>query len=166
MYSEKTIKLRDTFIFYSSAIQSENNFRYKSLNAIIRGKAKTVPLWCTDISILSPNYLFDTKKTFQEGVKLNPIFFTEETFVINASDFSFFMGWSIIAFLFFSFLAFVARLFGRSQRFVRTKGRSLSTPYECGFNPFSGLVTSPLFLFYRLGVIFIIFEAEIIFLVP
>jgi NADH:ubiquinone oxidoreductase subunit 3 (subunit A) len=44
--------------------------------------------------------------------------------------------------------------------------RSKVSVYECGFQPFEQLDKSQLFIFYRLSIIFIIFEAELIFIYP
>lgn len=47
-----------------------------------------------------------------------------------------------------------------------TFDRSKTSSYECGFQPFEQLDKSQLFIFYRLSVFFIIFEAELIVLYP
>jgi len=62
-------------------------------------------------------------------------------------------------------LAMGARLVGR---YGPTAGgeRAATVAYECGFVPFAALSSSSLFLYYRLAVFFVVFEAELIFLYP
>jgi len=62
-------------------------------------------------------------------------------------------------------LAFLARLLGHYPRFG-SGGRAPTSAYECGFAPFAGLATTSLFLFFRLAVFFVVFEAELVFLYP
>lgn len=68
-----------------------------------------------------------------------------------------------LAFTLVVFLAFLARSLGTSFTAITLAKQA---PYECGFQPFAGLDRCSLFLFYRLAVFFIIFEAELIFLYP
>lgn len=60
-------------------------------------------------------------------------------------------------------ISFVGRIAGTPFNAVST---AKVTPYECGFSPFEKLDRNQLFIFYRLAVFFIIFEAELIFLYP
>ncbi len=67
--------------------------------------------------------------------------------------------------LLLALLASLARFSGSTVQFL-SKGRSAASVYECGFAPFQHLVSSHLFLFYRLAIFFVVFEAELIFLYP
>jgi NADH-quinone oxidoreductase subunit A len=62
-------------------------------------------------------------------------------------------------------LAAVARLLGSHPR-LASQGRAPASAYECGFVPYAGLVSGSLFVFFRLAVFFVVFEAELIFLLP
>ena len=62
-------------------------------------------------------------------------------------------------------LALVGRVLGSYPR-MAAHNRALTSVYECGFAPFEGLVASSLFLFYRLAVFFVVFEAELLLLYP
>ena len=61
-------------------------------------------------------------------------------------------------------LSLVARLQPEGASFTQAFERL--TSYECGFAPFGKLDQPQLFLFYKLAVFFVIFEAELIFLYP
>jgi len=61
-------------------------------------------------------------------------------------------------------LSLVARLQPEGATFTPAFERL--TSYECGFAPFGKLDQPQLFLFYKLAVFFVIFEAELIFLYP
>lgn len=61
-------------------------------------------------------------------------------------------------------LSLVARLQPEGASFTPAFERL--TSYECGFAPFGKLDQPQLFLFYKLAVFFVIFEAELIFLYP
>jgi NADH-quinone oxidoreductase subunit N len=62
-------------------------------------------------------------------------------------------------------LAWGARAAGHHPRFGGG-GRAATASYECGFAPFASLATSALFLYYRMAVFFVVFEAELVFLLP
>ena len=60
-------------------------------------------------------------------------------------------------------LGCLARLLGTSM--APLEDTQVSS-YECGFQPFERLDHCQLLLFYRLAVLFVVFEAEVIFLYP
>jgi NADH-quinone oxidoreductase subunit A len=62
-------------------------------------------------------------------------------------------------------LATLARGLGSHPR-LASGSRAPAAAYECGFAPFGGMASSGLFLFYRLAVFFVVFEAELVFLYP
>lgn len=68
-----------------------------------------------------------------------------------------------LAFGLVALLAFLARSAGTSFTAITLAKQA---PYECGFQPFERLDRCSLFLFYRLAIFFVIFEAELIFLYP
>jgi NADH-quinone oxidoreductase subunit A len=68
------------------------------------------------------------------------------------------------AFIFVSILAALSRIY--PNHFSFSNYFDQHTSYECGFTPFSNTNKPQLFLFYKLAVFFIIFEAELIFLYP
>jgi NADH:ubiquinone oxidoreductase subunit 2 (subunit N)/NADH:ubiquinone oxidoreductase subunit 3 (subunit A) len=82
-----------------------------------------------------------------------------------AEDYVLLLGALLCSGLLVALLALVGRALGSYPR-MGAHNRALASVYECGFAPFEGLVASSLFLFYRLAVFFVVFEAELLLLYP
>ena len=85
--------------------------------------------------------------------------------ILESSDYLLFTISGIAAACLLIVLTLLVRGFGHYPRFS-SFSRNPTSPYECGFAPFKGIVSSSLILFYQLAVFFIVFEAEVIFLYP
>lgn len=71
----------------------------------------------------------------------------------------------IFSSFFISFAIFiVSNLVGNSTSIFFERAKT--SVYECGFQPFERIDKCQIFVFYRLSIFFIIFEAELIFLFP
>lgn len=90
-------------------------------------------------------------------------FFTENIDIQVINDYKIFIVFVFSAIALSLLITNISRFIGNSlMNFERSK----ISVYECGFQPFEQLDKSQLFIFYRLSIIFIIFEAELIFLYP
>jgi len=139
--------------------------------------------WKTD------NFLLFNKQPFNRKLKLNsdniiflklPSFQEKKTFFINdkkLSSFFFilfshnlifknqdylnsFFFWLVSA-LFLIFLLILARIFA-----FYNPGKQKLSPYECGFEPFSDARGKQDILFYVVAILFILFDVELVFLIP
>lgn len=66
---------------------------------------------------------------------------------------------------FLSFIIFILSNFIGNSTTLYFERAKLSV-YECGFQPFERIDKCQIFIFYRLAIFFVIFEAELIFLYP
>lgn len=97
-------------------------------------------------------------------------FFSKIVFNWNKSYDWYYIDYKILIFMFIisfflSFIIFIFSNFIGNSTTIYFERAKLSV-YECGFQPFERIDKCQIFIFYRLAIFFIIFEAELIFLYP
>jgi NADH:ubiquinone oxidoreductase subunit 3 (subunit A) len=107
---------------------------------------RSTDFFFTQGSIFSKNFFFD--------IHHNSYFTEYKTFFYIF----------IFSFFFVILISVISRIYPENSSFF-FNFEQLSS-YECGFAPFGVIDKPQLFLFYKLAVFFIIFEAELIFIYP
>lgn len=100
-----------------------------------------------------------------EDKSSDSVFITIMAIKDSSFDYQILLIITIIAALLVGTLTLIARYLSSNPALFKEQ-RSLTSSYECGFEPFENFSFSSLFLFYRLAIFFIIFEAELIFIYP
>lgn len=154
-------------INFSEEYKSINSFKNVSNNFIVSFKKKII-------------FFFDTKITnfikLKQGISNyeNVFFFSNKNYFYQiSSKFSndwYYNDYKILIILFIvsfslSFIIFIlSNIIGNSPTIYFERAKF--SVYECGFQPFERIDKCQIFIFYRLAIFFIIFEAELIFLFP
>lgn len=147
----------------------ENQIFYKNKNYIFFTKVESV--------INKFFNFFNSQKLFFFDKNYNINFFIKKEFFFDKIIYSwnktynwYFIDYKILIFMFIisfflSFIIFILSNFIGNSTTLYFERAKLSV-YECGFQPFERIDKCQIFIFYRLAIFFVIFEAELIFLYP
>lgn len=181
-YNFFNIIVQKNFIFIKTVFSDFNDINITQKNEFINNKDKKFYeniYFVSDKIKYSINKffnIFEYEKIFISNKNWNTSFFTEKNFIIDKifynwnnfnsyyCDYQIFITMFIISF-FLSFLIFILSNFIGNSTTLYFERAKLSV-YECGFQPFERIDKCQIFIFYRLAIFFVIFEAELIFLYP
>jgi NADH:ubiquinone oxidoreductase subunit 3 (subunit A) len=150
-------------------IYNENQICFKNKNSIFFTKI--------EYSINKFFNFFSSQKLFFFDKNFNINFFSRKEFFFDKIIYSwnkeyawYFIDYKILIFMFIisfflSFIIFILSNFVGNSTTLYFERAKLSV-YECGFQPFERIDKCQIFIFYRLAIFFVIFEAELIFLYP
>lgn len=140
---------------FMSNVTNKISMKWKDKKSLFLSKTKL-----PESSFLPDNA---TLQKNHEYLSKEEIIFSSNEQLLKSTNFQIFILFIVSAFILSIFIVNINRFFSNT---ITNLDRSKISSYECGFQPFEQLDKSQLFIFYRLSVFFIIFEAELIVLYP